>query len=72
MGETLYMAVTSDEYELPLYISDSVKELAEWSGTKSKSVMEQISRWRNKPPKNSPRNYCGYRFRRVNIEEETE
>ena len=29
---TLYLAVTADKYELPVYVADSRKEMAEWYG----------------------------------------
>ena len=38
----LYMAVTADEYELPLIVSDHIKEIAEYTGTSNKSVLESI------------------------------
>lgn len=70
--EILYMAVTADEYELPLYVTPSVFALARWAGKKTKSINEQISKGRNKPPRKVIHNYTGYRYRRVYIEEETE
>ena len=38
----LYMAVTADEYELPRYIADTRKEMAEYLGTTSKSLGKAI------------------------------
>lgn len=31
----LWMQVSNDEYELPLYVADTAKELAEFAGVKS-------------------------------------
>lgn len=38
----LYMAVSADQYELPLYVADTAKELAEWSGVKPNYVSTAI------------------------------
>lgn len=38
----LYMAVTADKYELPQYITDTRKEMAEYLGTSSKSLGRTI------------------------------
>lgn len=40
--KTLYMAVTADEYELPLYVSDTIKELSDWCGYKSNYISTAI------------------------------
>lgn len=72
MGETLYMAVTADKYELPMHIEESAHALARWAGISLSSMYAQISRGRNKPPREVVHNYTGYRYRRVYIEEETE
>lgn len=32
MKNQLYMAVSADKYELPLYVCESVKELGVWAG----------------------------------------
>ncbi len=39
------MVVTEDQYELPLYICDSVKEVARISGVKEKTIVTQM--WRH-------------------------
>lgn len=43
-NDVLYMAVTNDKYELPVYITDSAGELAELLGVKKKTIIEVISR----------------------------
>lgn len=69
---TLYMAVTPDEYELPLYVAGTIEELAAWAGIKVKTVREQCSRNKKKPPQNrikgggAGRNY---RLRKIEMEE---
>lgn len=40
----LYMAVTNDEYELPVFVTDNVNDLAYLLGAKSKTITEVISR----------------------------
>lgn len=39
----LYMAVTADKYELPLIVSDKVKDMAKYSGTSENNVYQGIS-----------------------------
>lgn len=39
----LYMAVTTDKYELPLYVADNAKELAEWAGVSENSIYVCVS-----------------------------
>lgn len=61
----LYMAVTSDRYELPRYITDSRKEMAEYLGVSPKSVTKSIQHGfvrRNEPLK-------GCRIIRVEVED---
>ena len=37
------MAVTTDKYELPLYVADNAKEMAEWAGVSENSIYVCIS-----------------------------
>ena len=39
----LYMAVETDKYELPLYVADTSRELADWSGLSINYVLSAIS-----------------------------
>ena len=39
----LYMAVTADEYELPLIVSDKVKDIAKYAGTGESNIYQGIS-----------------------------
>ena len=59
----LYMAVTADEYELPLGVFDSVKEAAEWGNTTITAVYSGIS-------KKITGAYRGYKFIRIDFEDE--
>ena len=57
---TIYMQVTSDEYELPVAVADSVKKLAKLAGVNEKTIHSSISHMK------SGRN------RRVEVEDEDE
>lgn len=43
---TLYMRVTNDEYELPVAVADTAKELAIMTGTNLNVVYSSISKGR--------------------------
>jgi hypothetical protein len=68
----LYLAVTPDELELPLYVAETEEEMAAWAGIKVKTVKEQCSRNKKKPPSNRIKGGAGrnYRLRKILIEEE--
>jgi len=61
MKKKLYMAVETDEYELPLYIADTSIELANWSGFSIGYVLSAISH-----------KYCGkksgMKFLRIDVD----
>ncbi|WP_277220676.1 hypothetical protein [Peptoniphilus vaginalis] len=61
----IYMGVTPDKYELPLFVADSLKELAEMSGYDYDSIRHRISKG------SSGRNH-GIKFIKVLIDEEEE
>lgn len=42
---TLYLAVTADKYELPLYVAESRKEMALWSGLSVNAISCAISNY---------------------------
>lgn len=44
----IYMEVTTDKFELPLCIADSIKELSAISGVNYDTVKKQIYRQNNK------------------------
>ena len=41
----LYMVVTHDEYELPLIVSEDIKEIAEYTGCKVSAILSMISHY---------------------------
>lgn len=45
MGKYLWMAVTADEYELPLYVADTARELAEQYGVTPITVITYARRF---------------------------
>lgn len=66
----LYIAVTFDKFELPLFVCDTREEMAEWYGVSPTTVATLCSRNNNKPPtKNVPKK-ARIRLRRVVIEED--
>ena len=66
---TLYIAVTPDELELPLLVTDSARVMAAWAGIKVESVHEICCRNGMKPPW-TPGCKCGkYRLRKIKVEE---
>ena len=40
----LYMVVTADEYELPRYFADTIKEIADYTGLAVSSIRSNICR----------------------------
>ena len=55
--ECIYMIVTQDKYELPLFVGN-IDEVAEWQGVSKTTVYASISRYEQGT-------YKGCRFRRV-------
>lgn len=60
---TLFMAVTADEYELPLIVSDSRKGIADYAGITTDGISSSIS-------KNRTGKTRGFKFVKVEIEED--
>ena len=67
---TLYIAVTGDEYELPLYVTASVDEMAAWAGIKVRSVESQACRNAGKPPFRRNGIKRKYRIRKIIMEDD--
>lgn len=67
---TLYIAVTGDEYELPLYVTESVDAMASWAGIKVSSVRSMVCRNQGVPPLSPNGRKIKYRLRKIVIEEE--
>ena len=61
----LYMAVTSDDLELPVYVTDDYKELAEAYGINKFTLLSSISKGLNG-------RYNGVKFVKVIIDDEDE
>ena len=70
----LYIAVTPDELELPLFVTDNAQVMACWAGIKVSSVFEMCSKNAKKPPYNRGKGgkVRPYRIRRINVEENEE
>lgn len=58
----LYIGVTPDKYELPLFVADSLKELSKMSGIDYDSIRHRIS-------KNSSGRNKGIRFIKIIVDE---
>lgn len=56
----LYLAVTPDEYELPLYVAESVEELSYKYGLTPNNIRSKIS-------KNQSGKILGIKFLRIDI-----
>lgn len=68
MTKKLYLAVTPDQYELPLAVADSPAELAKMLGVTREHVLACLAP--TKAKMNNERRE--FRFRRVALEEEEE
>lgn len=68
---TLYIAVTPDCFELPLFVADTAEEMAAWAGVKVGTVKSNCSRNKRREP--LPPGYrigAPYRMRRLDFEED--
>ena len=61
---TVYMAVTKDKYELPLFVTDSIQMMANWSGASVNTIRSATCQ------QAKGKGYNRSRWRRVEIEEE--
>lgn len=41
---TVYMAVTADDKQLPLYVADTAKDMAHWAGRSKSTVLSEACR----------------------------
>lgn len=57
---TLYLAVTADKYELPLYVADSRKEMAKWYGVDGDWISGAICRYKRTWSKSNPEHRISY------------
>lgn len=65
---TLYMAVTADEYELPLYVTEDAAEMARWAGIRVESLLTAVWRSAKKPPMPHIRGSAPRRLRRITVD----
>lgn len=66
----LYIAVTGDEYELPLCVCESAYDMAAWAGIKVRSVESQACRNAGKPPLRPNGTKRKYRIRKIIMEDD--
>lgn len=62
MGKLLYIKVSNDELELPLYVADSAQEMAEHEGKTTNNIQSQISKYEHG-------RHAFSQYRRVLVEE---
>lgn len=67
MKNVVWMKVTHDEYELPVAVADSSRELAQICGVKLSSIYSIMSH-----AKNSYRNYSWSPYIKVRLEDNEE
>lgn len=68
---TLYIAVTPDHLELPMYVAETAEEMAAWAGVKAQTVRANCSRNKHKKPLKIGRGIgAPYRLRRLDFEED--
>ena len=71
---TLYLAVTADKYELPLFVTDTRKEMAEWYGVSGDWITMAICNynrmWGRHPDKKRKKNNPGMTlFMRIEVDD---
>lgn len=62
MGKYLWIAVATDEYELPIAVADTAQELANIFGVKTTTIINCVSRGRSGREN-------GYRYLKVSKED---
>lgn len=62
MKRAIWMKVTMDEYELPVAVADTVRELSEMTGATDNNIRSSYSKY-----KSGQRKTC--QFRKVEVEE---
>ncbi len=62
MKQKFYMAVANDIYELPIFVTDTVTEMAEWAGRSNEAILSAIRKGSR-----CIKNNC--RFERIIVEE---
>lgn len=65
----LYMAVTPDKYELPVFVEKDIIKLSRLTGQSANSIRSTICRNRKRKTKYRYNNRTKYRFYSVEVEE---
>lgn len=68
---TLYLAVTADEYELPVFVTNSRAEMARWQGVSIDAIAQAVYRYErgsNRKKQHHPQ--LGFRFCRVEVDDD--
>lgn len=68
-GDVVYMAVTADEFEMPVYITDTLQEMSVLTGRTTRDISVLCSKSAKKVRYQSAAPGC-YRYYRVIIEED--
>lgn len=63
MRKYIYLKITRDRLELPLFVADTIREMAEHEGKTENNIKSQISKHEH-----GVNNFCQYR--RVPVEQE--
>lgn len=66
MRKPIYMAVTNDIYELPVFVCDNADELAKLLGVKKQTIFEVLARGSDSRKKKRKKDYL---YKRVYYEE---
>ena len=70
---TLYLAVTADELELPVYVATSAAEMARWQGVSVNAIHTAVYRYtQGAHRKKQAHPQFGVRFCRVEVEDDEE
>lgn len=65
---TLYMAVTADEYELPLFVTESAKDMAQWAGIQVNTLYTRTCLNAKVPPHPHKKCINAHRLRKVTVD----
>ena len=70
---TLFLAVTADKYELPLYVAETRREMAQWHGVSIDAIASAMYRYeRDADRRKQLHPQSGVRFCRVEVDDDDE
>lgn len=70
---TLFLAVTADKYELPLYVATSAAEMARWQGVSVNAIHTAVYRYIHGAHRRKQLHpQFGVRFCRVEVDDDEE